>query len=79
MINFRAKYEKYRTKKKNEKNLITNLLKDMNKKQTPSEDSVNKITDKDRVSALESAVAELAIKLMLIDKNNGESKKWESL
>lgn len=75
MINFREKYEKYRTKKKNEKNLITNLLKDMNKKQTPSEDSVNKITDKDRVSALESAVAELAIKLMLIDKNNGESKK----
>lgn len=75
MINFRAKYEKYRTKKKNEKNLITNLLKDMNKKQTPSEDSVNKITDKDRVSALESAVAELAIKLMLIDKSNGESKK----
>lgn len=75
MINFRAKYEKYRTKKKNEQNLITNLLKDMNKKQTPSEDSVNKITDKDRVSALESAVAELAIKLMLIDKNNGESKK----
>lgn len=75
MINFRAKYEKYRTKKKNEQNLITNLLKDINKKQTPSEDSVNKITDKDRVSALESAVAELAIKLMLIDKNNGESKK----
>lgn len=75
MISFREKYEKYRTKKKNEKNLITNLLKDMNKKQTPSEDSVNKITDKDRVSALESAVAELAIKLMLIDKNNGESKK----
>lgn len=75
MINFRAKYEKYRTKKKNEQNFITNLLKDMNKKQTSSEDSVNKITDKDRVSALESAVAELAIKLMLIDKNNGESKK----
>ena len=75
MINFRAKYEKYRTKKKNEQNLITNLLKDMNRKQTPSEDSVNKITDKDRVSPLESAVAELAIKLMLIDKNNGESKK----
>lgn len=75
MINFRAKYEKYRTKKKNEQNLITNLLKDINKKQTPSEDSVNKITDKDRVSALESAVAELAIKLMLIDKSNGENKK----
>lgn len=75
MISFREKYEKYRTKKKNEKNLITNLLKDMNKKQTPSEDSVNKIIDKYRVSALESAVAELAIKLMLIDKNNGESKK----
>ena len=75
MINFRAKYEIYRTKKKNEQNLITNLLKDINKKQTPSEDSVNKVTDKDRVSALESAVAKLAIKLMLIDKNNGESKK----